>query len=58
VAPHGADIEQDGLIFGAGAGKGFFAPFVPFHRLVGSRAQVGADGIGKAIGLISAQVFS
>src|ERR1700688_3511081 len=47
VAPDGADIEKDGLVFGLGAGKGVSAPFVPFHRLVYGGAQIGTRGIGQ-----------
>ena len=45
VAPDGADIEEDGLVFGAGPGKDPIAPFVPVDRLMRSGAQVGAGGI-------------
>ena len=48
VAPHRADVEQDGLVFGAGTGKGFFAPLVPGHRLMRGRAQVGTCGLLQA----------
>jgi hypothetical protein len=58
VAPNRADIEEDGLIFGTSARKSFLAPFVPFDRLVGGRAQIRAGGTGETIGLLSAQVFS
>jgi len=34
VAPDGADIEEDGLVFGFGAGEGSVAPFVPVDGLV------------------------
>jgi hypothetical protein len=40
VAPYRADVEQDGLVFGLGAGKGCFAPRVPLHRLMPRRAQI------------------
>src|SRR4029077_16505011 len=58
VAPDRADIQQDGFIFGASARKSLFAPLVPFHWLMRGRAQVGTDGIRKAIGFFSAQVCS
>src|SRR5260370_31051965 len=35
VAPNGADIEEDGFVFGFGAGESGFAPFVPVDGLVG-----------------------
>ena len=41
VAPDGANVEQDGLVFGLGARKGRFAPRMPLHRLMARRAQVG-----------------
>ncbi len=34
VAPDGADVEEDGLILGFGAGEGGVAPFVPGDGLV------------------------
>ncbi len=49
VAPDGADIEEDGFVFGLGAGKSGVAPFVPVDGLVGGGAQVGAGGIFQAV---------
>ena len=40
VAPYCADIEQDGLVFSGGTGKGFCSPFVPLDRLVHGGPQV------------------
>ena len=40
VAPHGADVEQDRLVFGRGARKGVRTPLVPVDGLVHGRAQV------------------
>ena len=39
VAPHRADVQQDGLVFGAGTSERFLAPLKPLHRLVCRRTQ-------------------
>ena len=49
VTPDRADVEQDGLVFGLGAGKRGVAPLVPVDRLMCSGTQVGAGGIFQAI---------
>ena len=41
VAPDGANVQQNGLVFGLGAGKGRIAPGMPADRLMARRAQVG-----------------
>jgi len=38
VAPDRADVEENGLVFGFGAGEGGVTPFVPFDGLVRSGA--------------------
>jgi len=48
VAPDGADIEEDGFVFGFGAGESGVTPFVPVDGLVRSGAQVGAGGVFQA----------
>src|SRR5205085_12131097 len=50
VTPHGADVEQDGLVLGAGARERRVAPGVPVHRLVGGGLQVGGRFGGEEIG--------
>ena len=40
VAPHCADIEQDGLVFPGGAGKGFCSPLMPLDRLMHGGSQI------------------
>ncbi len=45
VAPHRANVQQDGLVFSLGAGKRSLAPRVPLHRLMARRAQVGRGGV-------------
>src|SRR5260370_39572004 len=49
VAPDGADIEEDGLVFGFGTGESGFAPFVPVDRLVRGGAQVGTRGVFQPV---------
>ncbi len=49
VAPDGADIEEDGFVFGFGAGESGVTPFVPVDGLVRSGAQVGAGGVFQAV---------
>src|ERR1700674_510263 len=49
VAPDGTDVQQDGLVFGFGAGEGSVAPFVPIDGLVCGRTQVGAGGVFQAV---------
>ena len=51
VAPDRADVEQDGLVFGARASEGLFAPFVPSHGLVRRGMQIGTCGIRQAVGV-------
>ena len=58
VAPHGADIEEDGLVLGFGSGEGGVAPFVPVDGLVGGRAQIRAGGIFQAVLGMTAQAGS
>ena len=55
VAPDRADIEQDGLIFGSGAGESLLAPLIPIHGLVCGRSQIRACGMRETVGLLSAQ---
>src|SRR2546425_1863245 len=40
MAPHGADVEENGLILGAGARERRIAPRVPVYRLVGGGLEV------------------
>ena len=49
VAPHRADVEQDGLVFSLGAGKRSLAPCMPLHGLMARRTQVGG---GRMLQLI------
>ena len=49
VAPDGADVEEDGLVFGFGAFESVIAPFVPINGLVRGGTQVGAGGIFQAV---------
>jgi len=49
VAPDRADVEENGLVFGFGAGESGVAPFVPFDGLVGGGTKVGAGGIFQAV---------
>ena len=42
VAPHRADVQQDGFVLGARPRKGLFAPFVPVHGLMVRRPQIRA----------------
>ena len=49
VAPDGADVEEDGLVLGLGAGEGGVAPFVPVDGLMGGGTEVGAGGIFQAV---------
>ncbi len=49
VAPDRADIEEDGLVLGFGAGKGGVAPFVPVDGLVCGGTQIGAGGVFQAV---------
>ena len=49
VAPDGADIEKNGLAFGAGASESGVAPFVPSDRLMRGGAEIGANGILQAV---------
>ena len=49
VAPDGADVEKNGLVFGFGAFERGVAPFVPGDGLVGGGAEVGAGGIFQAV---------
>src|SRR5438105_9885741 len=55
VAPDGANIQEDGLVFGFGAGKGGVAPFVPVDGLMRGGAQVGAGRIFQAVFRMTAQ---
>ncbi len=52
MAPHRADVQQDGAVLFAGAGKGRLAPAVPFHGLMRGSTQIGAGTGGKTIGHI------
>src|SRR6185437_13545017 len=45
MAPHRADIKQDGFGFGTRFLKRLLAPFVPVNRLMRGRTQVRARGI-------------
>src|SRR5205814_10273052 len=58
VAPDGTDIEEDGLVFGFGAGKSCVAPFVPVDGLMRCGAQVRAGGIFEAVFRMVGQGFS
>ncbi len=58
MAPDRPDVQQDGLILGASPRKSFLAPFIPFDRLMGGRAQIRAGGTRETIGLLGAQSFS
>src|SRR5438094_7824432 len=49
MAPHGADVEQDGFVLPPGRGKRFFAPLVPVNRLVHGRAQIGGGSFRKSV---------
>ena len=51
VAPYRADIEQNGFVVRARAGKSLFSPFMPIDGLVRRRAQVGTRGLRQPIGL-------
>ncbi len=50
VAPDGADVEEDGLVFGLGAGKGGFSPRVPLHGLMARGAEIRGSGVLELIG--------
>jgi hypothetical protein len=45
VAPHGSNIEQDGLVLRFGSRKCFIVPLVPVNRLVRGGAKIGARRI-------------
>ena len=49
VAPDGADVEEDGFVFGFGTGEDGIAPFVPIDGLVGGGTEVRAGGIFEAV---------
>src|SRR5207237_4057786 len=49
VAPHGADVQQDGLILGARPRERGLAPRVPVHRLVGGGLEVGGGFGGEEV---------
>src|SRR5713226_9130773 len=49
VAPDGADIKEDGLVLGFGAGEGGVAPFVPVDGLVRGGAKIRAGGVFQAV---------
>src|SRR5262249_35267214 len=54
VAPHGADIEKNGLVLGLGAFERGVTPFVPIDGLVCSGAEVGAGGVFQTVrGVVS-----
>jgi hypothetical protein len=40
MTPHGADVQQDGLVFPGSAGKGIGTPFMPLHRLMHGGSQI------------------
>jgi hypothetical protein len=44
-----ADGEKDGLVFARGFLKGFLAPRVPVHRVVGVLKKVGALFAGETV---------
>src|SRR5262249_909254 len=48
VAPDGADVEEDGLVFRFGAGESSVGPFVPIDGLVSGGAEVGRGGSFEA----------
>ena len=45
VAPHRADIQKNGLVFGFRTGEGRIAPLVPVDGLVRRGTKVWAGGI-------------
>src|SRR5262249_27433492 len=51
VAPHCADVEQDGLVLLLRLAKGLFTPFMPMDRLMHGRTQIGRRRICKRVSL-------
>ena len=51
VAPDRADVQQDGLVFGARASEGLRTPFLPSHGLVRRGMQIGTCGVRQAVGV-------
>src|SRR5271157_1040562 len=49
VAPHGANVEQDGLILRLRQCEGGAVPFAPKHGLMRGGAQVGAGGLRQFV---------
>ena len=50
VAPHRADVEQDGLVLALRLGEGFLAPLMPLDGLMHGRAQVSGRGLRQRVG--------
>ena len=49
VAGGVADADQDGFVFGAGAGPGFLAPGEPVHGVIGVLEEIGRGFGGESI---------
>ena len=58
VAPHRADVEQDGLVLALCGGKGLLAPLVPVDGLVHGGAEVGRRGVRERVAWILTLQFS
>ena len=50
MAPDSANVEQDGLVLGPGAGKGRLAPGMPPDGLMARRTQVGTGRVFQQVG--------
>ena len=50
VAPHRADVQEDGLPLLGGQAEGLVAPRMPLDRLVGCAFQIGTGLVGEAVG--------
>ena len=50
VAPHRADIEQDGLVLALRRGEGLLAPLMPVDGLVHGRAQIRRSRLRERVG--------
>src|SRR5690242_4987406 len=55
VAPHRADVEEDGFVFRFGALEGVIAPFMPVNGLMRCGAQVRTGGILQAVRALVSQ---
>ena len=49
VAPHRADVEQNGLVLALRSGKGFLAPLVPLNGLMHGGAKIGGRGVRERV---------